>query len=263
MDAETKQHRLWACGKFLKKEAGKKHTIKETTGEEKTLKAERYEVSASLLPLPTCPHIPHHACPLDPPELHLSGYSFHCLKPQGLRQTQIVNWLTTQLTFCLSFPCSSYSCNWSKNCLRAKPIPYNSPSYCTVPGSDKASSIQHVPRDWNLVLPIHQGQKMPLPHYSGLLQMFHDVFLRSWLTCMHSYTGRLLKELSTLQFLHPILHRLLIPQLHWKHSPKSQRDQCCQSLCHGQHTLLGTSRGFSCSDRRPHLAKIFVSFNIF
>lgn len=75
---------------------------------------------------------------------------------------------------------------------------------------------------------------------------------------MHSYTSLRRKDWSTLQCLQPLLYRLLILQLHWKHSPKSHSDQCCQSLCYIQYTLLGTSWGFSSSDQIT-LSKYFFS----
>lgn len=72
-DQATQVVSMWKVPKKKKKkEPGKEHTIKETTGEEKTLKSERCEVGSSLLPLPAYLHISPHACPLDLPELPLS-----------------------------------------------------------------------------------------------------------------------------------------------------------------------------------------------
>lgn len=116
------------------------------------------------------------------------------------------------------------------------------------PELNKASPTQYVSRDWHSVLPRPQGQYMPQPPYSSLLWTSHDVFSRNWFIWMHRYTSLHRKDWSTLQFLHPLPHRLLIPQLPWKHSPKSHRDQCSQTQCYIKHTLLDTSWGFSCSD---------------
>lgn len=77
---------------------------------------------------------------------------------------------------------------------------------------------------------------------------------------MHSYTSQadFWKDWSTLQFLQ-LLHKLLIPQLHWKHPPKSHRNQCCHTatsvLCkaHTPGELFGISPALT----RSHFAKIF------
>lgn len=222
------------------------------------------------------PRLPHTAPCMSPhPGLHCVPWLLpgsilqdrvHSLHPQGLQQTLslpsliAIDW---QLgSFCLLvshvhlIPTTRIKTVWRQKLDSIFSLTLHSTR--SRPELNKASPIQYVSRDWHSVLSIPQGQCMPQPPYSSLLWMSHDVFSRNWLIWMHRYTTLHRKDWSTLQFLQLLPHRLLIPQLPWKPSPKSHHDQCCQSLCYIKHILLDTSWGFSCSDQLT-LYKYFFS----
>ena len=122
LDAEIRQHKLWACRKFLKKEVQKRHVIKETTGEKKTLSMRGMRWAPHCFP-PTGPlHVftsKLTPCSPDSPWLRHSGWNWiHSLHPQGLQQNlSFSNSLLVDISliFPLSFPCLSSPYNWNKN----------------------------------------------------------------------------------------------------------------------------------------------------
>ena len=95
----------------------------------------------------------------------------------------------------------------------------------------------------NLSLLHWQADSLPLCHLGSPLTT--PGFCKCFLMCLQElnshgctakvhFIGRFLERQGTLQFLHPFF----IPQLQWKHSPKSRTDQCCQSLCYIKQALL-------------------------
>lgn len=72
---------------------------------------------------------------------------------------------------------------------------------------------------------------MSQPNYSRVLQMFHKFFFFEELDS-HGYTvvpdfiGMLLERLVYTAVSASLIHRLLIPKLHWKQASKSHSEQC-------------------------------------
>ena len=84
----------------------------------------------------------------------------------------------------------------------------------------------------------HLGSPLTTPGFCKCSLMCFQELNSHGCTAKVHFIGKLLERQVYTAVSASLLHRLLIPQLTWKHSPKSHRDQCCQSLCYIKHALL-------------------------
>lgn len=184
--------------KVVKKQVRKRHTVKETNGEKKTLSVRGMSRAPHCLPPPGPLHVSTSKLTLCSPD----SPWLHHLHPQGLQQSLMTYWLTVSLIFPLSFPCLSSPYNWNKNYLREEPMLYNFPSHSTVPGPD-LNTIKEVL--FNMCLgteiqycPYTKGRLCPRLTTSGFckcsMMCFQEFDSHGCIAALH-FTSRLLERL--------------------------------------------------------------------